>query len=358
VENPEPLWWRISTRVALVAASVLVTFAALECGLRLATPTRAALPTAAAPPAGLRLLRTLGDFASPNARGHMAGGATYRTNAAGFRGRDYAQPKPSGVFRIAVIGDSVTMGSGVAEEDTYAARIERALNDPPGPVTYEVLNLGLAGLNATNVVERLALVGLAYDPDLIVYGYTLNDIEGPAYRVSRSPENHLMGDLTREQWNRNRLYVTTFLRTHLYSLEELVWPPKGSYVWELDDNYFNNPPALAALDQAFGRLEGIARERGVCVVVLQHTSLWFLHGFHPFRRHHEVVAKLALAHGFTNKDSLAHFLGRDGLSLWVNPADPHPNGEGHALLAAAALEALHDLPARCWATGATPPRKG
>ena len=46
------------------------------------------------------------------------------------------------------------MGYGVPERDTYAARIERALNDPPGPVAYQVLNLGLAGLNATHVVER------------------------------------------------------------------------------------------------------------------------------------------------------------------------------------------------------------
>ena len=35
-------------------------------------------------------------------------GALYRNNAAGFRGRDYERPKPGGVFRIVIGGDSST----------------------------------------------------------------------------------------------------------------------------------------------------------------------------------------------------------------------------------------------------------
>jgi len=346
---------RVGIPLALVTASVLLTLAVLEVILRL-TASPAVLPARAAPlPPGVRVLKDVRDFVAPNVVGVMPEGIPYRTNAGGLRGPDYVRPRPPNVFRIAVLGDSVTMGSGVKEEDTYAARIERALDDPPGPVTYEVLNLGIAGFNAGLIAQRLEQVGLSYEPDLILYGYTVNDIEGPNYRASVDPNNRLMGDLSREETARNGLYVTTFFRTHLYSLRELVWPPKGSYIHELDDNYFDNPAALTALDNAFVQIQEAAAKRGACVVLMQHTSLWFLHAFHPFRRFHAAVAKLAAAHGFTNKNTLDYFLGRGGLELWVGPFDPHPNGEGHAILAQAALDALRDLPAKCWGPSGPPP---
>jgi lysophospholipase L1-like esterase len=341
-------WTRFGVAVGLTTSSVLATLGVLEIVLRLATPARAPLPTTPAVPPGATPLATVVDFARPYAAGYMANGVAYRANAAGFRGPDYARPKPADVFRIAVIGDSVAMGSGVAEEDTYAARIERALADPPGDVHYEVLNLGLVGLNAGAVVDRLRRVGLPYEPDLIVYGYTLNDIEGPAYRTSHDETSRLMGDLTREQWAQGGSYVARFFRTRFYTLREQLWPPMGSYVWELDDNYFRNPAAVDALDAAFRTLGTIARQRDVCVLILHHTSLWYLQGFHPFLRHHAFVSALATKHGFANKETYDYFRGRDALSLWVTPFDPHPNAEGHALLAQAALDALHALPARCW----------
>ena len=344
----ESIGRRIAVATVLTTTSLVLTLAVLELVLRVITPAPPPLSHPPPAPVGLPELRSVMELARANTRGVMPGGVPYRTNSSGFRGPDYARPKPAGTFRIAVIGDSVAMGSGVPEEETYAARIEHALNNPPGPITYEVLNVSLAGLNATNVVEHFVAAGLSYEPDLILYGYTLNDIEGPGYRRSQDPDNHLMGNLTREDWERNRIYLTTFFRTRFYSLRELLWPPYGSYVWELDDNYLDNPGALAAVDKAFDRLHRIAADRGACIVLMQHTSLWFLRGFHPFRRHHAVVAHLAAAHGFTNKDTVDYFMGRDALSLWVNPFDPHPNSEGHAILSRAALDALHALPSTCW----------
>jgi hypothetical protein len=47
-----------------------------------------------------------------------------------------------------------------------------------------VLNLGVAGYNITQVVERLRTLGLRYEPDLLLYGYVLNDPQG----ISREGE--------------------------------------------------------------------------------------------------------------------------------------------------------------------------
>ena len=64
------------------------------------------------------------------------------------------------------------------------------------------------------------------------------------------------------------------------------------------------------------------------------------------------------AHGFVNKDTVDYVLGHEGTDLWVSAFDPHPNAEGHALLARAALDALRAMPATCWNGATTVARQG
>src|SRR5262245_2259448 len=48
-------------------------------------------------------------------------------NSLGFRGPETVQPKPPGELRILALGDSITMGEGVEDEETYARRLENYL---------------------------------------------------------------------------------------------------------------------------------------------------------------------------------------------------------------------------------------
>src|SRR5207237_633528 len=70
------------------------------------------------------------------------GGITYATNADGFRDRTYPRAKPPGTFRVVVLGDSITLGWGVALEESFPKRLEQRL----GP-SVQVLSLGVAGYN-------------------------------------------------------------------------------------------------------------------------------------------------------------------------------------------------------------------
>src|SRR5258706_4103424 len=84
--------------VALVAASVLATLAALEVGLRAMEPVRPPAPVPASPPPGLRELRTVIDFATPNTQGVMAVGVLFRTNSSGVQGAGHVLPQPPRTF--------------------------------------------------------------------------------------------------------------------------------------------------------------------------------------------------------------------------------------------------------------------
>lgn len=133
---------------------MLLTLGAIEIGLRLGAPAPIRPPARPSLPAGLPEILDTPQLTAPNVRGVIPPGVCYRTNSAGFRGREYARPKPPGV-RIAVIGDSVVMGAGVDEEVSYPVWLEKILNAEGGSITYEVLNLGIAGLNAPAVIYRL-----------------------------------------------------------------------------------------------------------------------------------------------------------------------------------------------------------
>jgi len=102
--------------------------------------------------------------------------AHLRTNSAGMADQERDLAKPQGAFRVAVIGDSYTMASGVEPEENYASRLEQELNrDLPGR-RVEFLNFGVAGYNVRNYASVIRERALRFKPDLILIGWCgIND---------------------------------------------------------------------------------------------------------------------------------------------------------------------------------------
>ncbi|MEO0652617.1 MAG: hypothetical protein AAFZ65_18235 [Planctomycetota bacterium] len=98
-----------------------------------------------------------------------------RTDREGFRGPGYALEKPAGTVRLAALGDSFMMGSGLPEEDTISARLQRRLEERYPERRTEVINAGVAGYNLGQSVATLRRKVLAYDPDLVLVGLLEND---------------------------------------------------------------------------------------------------------------------------------------------------------------------------------------
>ena len=264
-----------------------------------------------------------------------------------MRGPEISREKAPGVFRIAITGDSITMGSGVPEDATYPAVVQDQLNAERDDHVYEVLNLGLSGVNATFAVRRLVNVGLQFAPDMIVYGWTINDIEGPHYRTTEV-ERTERGKAWAGEWERSPSYLWRSLGPRLRSLRELVWPAPGSHLSVLRNNYFQNPDAWAQVLNGLDHLADVAAKRDVCAVVLLHSLTYHLHAFHPFHDFYDAVANAAKERGLYVVVSFPYFSGRRATSLWVHMYDSHPNATGHQLLAQALVDGLDQMPARCW----------
>lgn len=347
MSQPPPRRQSLAANLLLALVSVLVTLGVAELVARAVWRDPAEWQRAPVPAkwAGLHPIEGPLFLGRPHARG-LNKGAYYESNSDGFRGREYSKQKPPGTFRIVLIGDSFAMGEGVLLENTYGARVERALNDRHDGRRYELLNLALSGLDANIIVRRMKSLGLRYHPDMIVYGYTLNDIEGPHYR--RFKAARLQYVEAGREWSSSPSYLLRILKPRWDSLRDLVDPSPDSYIRELHYNYFQNPAAWRDLLGHLDDLAAIGRNLDVCTVLFIHTRICYLHWFHPFLPYYDAVAEAALARGFYVKRSFPAFKGQEASSLWLSPFDQHPNAEGNALMAKSLLEELKALPEACW----------
>jgi lysophospholipase L1-like esterase len=294
-------------------------------------------------------IRTLTDFARRNARGRMSCGALYRTNRAGFRGPEYANTKPPGTFRVAIGGDSITMGYCVEEHETYAALLEEALNaQGPEGHRYEVLNLGLPGLDIHGVVPRTRKKALRFESDMIVYGWTINDIEGPAYQRYDLPEARSKRIADYQRFSDSPSYLLREVWSRWCSLRDTLRPPRGSYQHEVVANYLQNEAAWSDFASELDELAQIQAERDICVIVLLHTDLHYLNFLHPYQAIYDRVVEAADDRGLHSIGSFEVHRGHRAHALRVGELDAHPNAAGHRLLARALFDGLEKIPRRCW----------
>ncbi len=119
----------------------------------------------------------------------------YKINSSGLRGEPVAREKAPGVFRIITIGDSVSFGVRVDQDEIYSARLQEYLNqwarekDMDG--RFEVLNPSACGWNTFNEVSWLEHHGRALDPDLVLVQFSMNDVDDPLVHMGTTILYHL-----------------------------------------------------------------------------------------------------------------------------------------------------------------------
>ena len=161
-------------------------------------------------------------------------------NEDGMADRPFPLRKPRGTFRIAVIGDSITHGYRVKMHQTYPKMLERLLQKYVGGGTrFEVLNFGVVGYSVPQIVENLRAKALRYEPDLVIYGYCLNDPElyNPFARMLRAKlEGHERGYLDHLAGGRLRLYALARFLVESYRLQADEGPDEEA-IWSEDPGH-------------------------------------------------------------------------------------------------------------------------
>jgi len=98
-----------------------------------------------------------------------------RTNALRMRDRPRAETPAPGTTRILVLGDSITLGWGVAQDRTYSAVLESRLTQEAGPGRFEVLNAGVGNYTLSRMIGYYDFALRRLDPEIVIVAFYLTN---------------------------------------------------------------------------------------------------------------------------------------------------------------------------------------
>ena len=182
------------------------------------------------------------------------------------------------------------MGEGVEESLTYPARLAQWVEPLVPGRQVEVINVGLSGSNIGFAMDRLQAAMDFYHPDMIVYGFTINDIEGTKTTKIWTRKREELQELQSNRFFTESPLVSIRIIWWLVVVADASRPDRSNwYAEELFFNYFEHEPARADWDQGLDRFHRLANEKGICAQVLIHTHLNELNEEHPYLPIYELV---------------------------------------------------------------------
>lgn len=264
----------------------------------------------------LGLSRSTGDEQDyelvPDKEGRFVG-RLMRTNRWGMRDRDYSMTRPQETYRIALLGPSTAMGSGVDEHESFEAIVERRLNGKGTRAAYEVLNFGVAGYSPMHMLFQLQKKVAPFTPQMAIFLGHNNDLERTSRYFTRMvqkgtmpPDPYLVGLKDRvgmhPQTGANE--ARRRIRPHQDDLLRWVY---NSFVQECQ------------------------RRHMTPVFVYMPTVTESLEPWHAPER--ERLLSRARDAGFFVIDLTGAYNGHLAQQLWIAENDGHPNALGNQLLA-------------------------
>jgi len=272
-------------------------------------------------------------------------------NSLGMRDREVARQKRSGVFRIAVLGDSLTYGWRVSLEECYVKKLETLLNsrNASSDRRFEVLNFGVSGYNTEQELIVLREKVIGFEPDLVIVGFVPNDI-----LFATSVEAIVFAERDRT-FGRQALEAERLLEEYTPRKAADVLPPWLSWsrmaclvfqrleVMNKGDflvSYYRNEERWSALQNALRGMKDLLDEKGIpgfAAVIPEDYRILFNKSRHEI---HDKLAAALTGIGFRFIDLVNAYEGKSVEDLIINDQDPHPNAYGHAIAAEAIHQAL------------------
>jgi lysophospholipase L1-like esterase len=272
-----------------------------------------------------------------NVRSTASGGGYFnrqqpalRANSLGYRDREFVVPKPAGTYRVAVIGDSITFGGGLDEEDRFTSLIQ----DRVGRDGIEILNLGVPGRDLPQHLDALEHDALPLDPDFILLQLFVNDFDSPDEGHPTNP--HWSEGFHRWLEKRSALYTVASIELGTIKGELGIVETYPEYMQRtLGDQATPASIGAAKRLRAFIRMCRDAH-RPLGIVFFPHLAFDLKRNY-PFAYLNDRVERICREEGVPYLDLRPEFGAATRDTLQVNRFDAHPSPKASRIAAAAIL---------------------
>lgn len=257
--------------------------------------------------------------------GHMPVRLEPTVNSKAYRDAEHSLDKSAGVVRVLLLGDSLTFGEAVADDEVYP----KLLTQLAGP-QVEVISLARPGWGTADQLAALRREGLAYDPDIVVVGVVTNDPE-PLENESdgRQPEWQI---LTCSQLD---LDSFCFLDYQVNRLGAQLGLRYDYGTWELD-LYDPDKPYWPAWQQTVHQLGDVLASEDILALAFTLPSPVPPQSA-EYARKYELLAQGFASGGFEVVDLwpkyVQEFAAVPHKDLWALPNNMHPGPDLHAFYA-------------------------
>ncbi len=261
-------------------------------------------------------------------------GIPVQINSRGMRDDEPLPDDTPGLYRVAVLGDSIAFGWKVAHEQCFSEVLEQALRAAAGGARpCEVLNFAVTGYSTRDEVNLFQSRVAAFRPDLVIVAYCMND---PVSGIDQPLPRYFA---PKKWYHRSHLFRFVAKRFHERRVRRLGGSDYYRYV------HAPEGPEWPTVVAAFGALEERAGALGIPVLVAifpwVREPAW---EEYPYPGLHEQVAREAAAHGFRVLDLLPAFRAHAPFDVVFSPTDPHPTALGHRIAGEELARVLLPLP--------------
>jgi lysophospholipase L1-like esterase len=257
-------------------------------------------------------------------------------NSKGLRDAEYDNPKTLETFRILVLGDSFTFGSGIKRiEDLYAKILEQKLNESKilgDNIRFEVLNGGLQNKITGDWLELLQSIVTSFKPDMLLVVFSLRD--GCKYSdlhevfrktqielKERNEKLLLYRHSSLFKFIKNRIDMREISKKHIESFNSwYIGSPEQTIEWE-------------SAKMNVLKMRQIANENKASFYFVIFPILFELNDNYPFNPIMKALQSYLKQNQIDYLSLFDSFKGKSGPSLWVSKYDQHPNEEGHRIAA-------------------------
>jgi len=98
-----------------------------------------------------------------------------KTNSLGLREKEITTPKPEGIYRVLILGDSFAQGWGIDQSNRFSDLAQQELQQQ-GREDLEIVNAGVNSYSPILELEYLKTEGLKLNPDLVVSLLDFSDL--------------------------------------------------------------------------------------------------------------------------------------------------------------------------------------